>query len=266
MKENIPPLEYKGYKALLTLNSDDNRIWGKICTPENPLTPIDNWGFAGDDIEEARELFHSQVDNIISNKLFNERCQEWKSNTDYESVRCVMNILPDEFEQRIKDNKFDNSLLMLVKGGDYEVPLYYATKAWDIILKGELFPIDFMIGPEEDINCTEEDIKEFLEENNCTRSRCEACKDNDKMKKLWKEYLNIDIDSLEIDFLQYNMHLPPNINRDEYQDYFMDVPDGIDEWIMGGINYPDSEYVSHDGLSALMEFTAEVLLRRMGKL
>ena len=266
MKENITQLEYKGYKALITLNPTDNRFLGKICTPENPLTPMDYWKFAGNDIEEARKRFHSQVEKILSYKYFEERRQEWKSNTDYKSVRCVMNILPNEFEQRIKDNMFDNSLLMPVKGGDYEVPLYYATKAWDVILKGELFPIDFMIGPEEDIACTEEDIKEFLEENNYTRSRCGACKDNDKMKLIWKEYFNIDIDSLEIDFLQYDMHLPPNVSRDAYQDYFMDVPDGIDEWIMGGINRPDSECVSHDELSALMEFTAEVLLRRMGKL
>ena len=93
MKENIPPLEYKGFKALLTFSSDDNRIWGKICTPENPLTPMDYWGFAGNDIEEARKRFHNQVEKYLSYKLFEERNRNWKSNTDYESVRCVMNNL-----------------------------------------------------------------------------------------------------------------------------------------------------------------------------
>ena len=34
--DQIPILEYKGYKALLTLNPKDNRLWGKIHTPENP--------------------------------------------------------------------------------------------------------------------------------------------------------------------------------------------------------------------------------------
>ena len=102
-----------------------------------------------------------------------------------------MNILPDEFKQRVTENKFDDTLLDIVQGGDYEVPLYYVTKAWDIILKGELFPIDFMIGPEEDEDCTEADIKEFLAEENATRSRCEACMDNDKMKKIWKRSFNI---------------------------------------------------------------------------
>lgn len=122
-KETI--LKYKGYKALLTLNPKGNRLWGKICTPENPLTPIDSWGFAGDNIEEAEETFHYQVEKIISHKQFKEKCLEWKSNTDFESVRCVMNILPEEFQQRLVEDKSDHSLLTAVKGGDYEVPLYY---------------------------------------------------------------------------------------------------------------------------------------------
>lgn len=264
--DQIPVLEYKGYRAILTLNPRDNRLWGKICTPENPSIPMDSWGFAGNNIEEAENTFHYQVEKIISHKLFKQKCLEWKSNTDFESVRCVMNILPDEFQRRVVEYKFDHSLLTSVKGGDYEVPLYYVTKAWDVILKGELFPIDFMIGPEEDEDCTQEDIKEFLVEENASRSRCEACADNEKMKVLWKEYFNVDIDTLEVDFLEYNMHLPPNVTDDEYDYYFRDVPEGIDEWILGGINHPDSDMVTHDEVSALMEFTAEVLLRRKGEL
>lgn len=263
-KETI--LKYMGYKALLTLNSKDNRLWGKIYTPENPSMPMDSWGFVGDNMEETEERFHSQVEKIISHKEFKEKCLQWKSNTDFESVRCVMNILPDKFQQRLVEDKFDHSLLTTVKGGDYEVPLYYVTKAWDVILKGELFPIDFMIGPEENEDCTEEDIKDFLKEENASRSRCLACADNEKMKVIWKEHFNIDIDSLEIDFLKFNMHLPPNVTYEEYQDYFVDVPEGIDEWILGGINHPDTDIVTHDEVSALMEFTAEVLLRRMGEL
>lgn len=264
--EQLPILEYKGYKALLTLNPSDNRLWGEICSPENPSAPMDSWGFAGDDIKKAEDVFRYQVEKIISYKEFNEKCHECKSKTDFESVRCVMNILPKEFEQRISENKFDATLLDAVKGGDYEVPLYYVTKAWDIILKGELFPIDFMIGPEEEEDCTEADIQEFLAEEKAIRTRCEACRDNNKMKNVWKESFNIDIDTLNIDFSQFNMHLPPNVSYEEYQDYFMDVPEGIDEWILCGINHPSSDIVTHDEVSALMEFTAEVLLRRKGVL
>lgn len=259
-------LKYKGYKAILTLNPKDNRLWGQICTPENPSMPMDSWYFSGNNINEAQERFRYQVEKIISYKEFNKKCVEWKNRTDFESIRIVMNILPDEFKQRVTENKFDRALLDSVKGGDYEVPLYYVTKAWDIILKGELCPLDLKIGPEEDEDCTEADIKEFLAEEDATRSRCEACKDNDTMKKHWKELFDIDIDSLDIDFLLFCKHLPPNVTYKEYQEYFRDVPDGIDEWILDGINHPNNESVFHDKVSSLMEFTAEVLLRRKGEL
>lgn len=266
MKTKLPILEYKGYRAILTLNPRDKRLWGKICTPENSSTPIDDWGFAGDDIQEAEKIFQYQVEKIISHKEFNEKCHEWKSKTDYESIRCVMNILPDDFKLRVSENKFDRTLLDGVDGGDYQVPLYYVTKAWDIILNGELYPIDFMIGPEEEEDCTEADILEFLAEEKATRTRCEACRDNNKMKKLWNELFNIDIDTLNVDFLQFNMHLPPNVTYEKYRDYFIDVPEGIDEWILCGINHPNRDIVTHDEVSALMEFTAEVLLRRRNEL
>lgn len=264
--EQLPILEYKGYRAILTLNSKGNRLWGKICAPENPSTPMDGWSFSGDDIKEAELFFRYQVNKIISHKEFKEKCDEWKSKTDYESIRCVMNILPEEFKLRVSENKFDKTLLDVVKGGYYEVPLYYVTKAWDIILKGELFPIDFMIGPEEEEDCTEADILEFLAEERATRTRCKACRDNNKMKKMWKELFYIDIDNLDIDFLQFNMHIPPNVTYEEYKDYFIDALEGIDEWILRGINHPDSDIVTHDEVSSLMEFTAEVLLRRKGEL
>lgn len=207
-----------------------------------------------------------QMENSVSSKSFKERCKEWKSTTDFESVRCVFNILPDEFRKRVENNTFDRSLLTSVKGGDYEVPLYYVTKAWDILLRGSLFPIDFMIGPEEELDCTQEEIKEFLEENNASRSRYGARNDNQKMKALWKEMFDVDIDSLDIDFSKYNMHLPPNVSDDEYHFYFHDVCGGVNEWIMGTINRPESKDITHDAVSALMEFTAEILWWREDEL
>lgn len=108
--DKLTTLEYKGFKAILTLNPKDNRLWGKIYTPEKPSTPMNSWGFAGDNIEEAEKLFHYQVHKIISHKEFSEKCLDWKSKTDFESVRCVMNILPNEFQNRITENKFDATL------------------------------------------------------------------------------------------------------------------------------------------------------------
>ena len=263
----LPVLEYLGYRGILEYNSrDNNRIYGKICYPEDPQTPSKNHGFAGDDLEEAEKLFHSCVDRIIANRQYSHECEEWKKVTDYESVRCVVDILPDKFRQRVKDGIFDKSLLYGVKGGCYAPPLYYVTKAWDIILKGTLEPVDFMIGPEEEDDCTEESIAEFLRENNATRSRCDACKDNDCMKDLWRELFDIDIDTLEIDFHLFDMHLPPNVSTKEYEDYFSDVLNGVNEWILGSVNYPENESIFHDSVASLMEFTAQIILWREGKL
>ena len=264
---DLPVLEYKGFIGLLEYNASDNgRIYGTICPPEEPGTPLDNWGFAQDNIEDATQLFKSQVEKIISYRAYKKDLTEWKRVTDYESVRCVVDIVPDKFRQRVKDGIFDKSLLHGVKGGCYAPPLYYVTKAWDIILKGTLEPVDFMIGPEEEDDCTEESIAEFLRENNATRSRCNACKDNDRMKDLWKELFDIDIDTLEIDFHLFDMHLPPNVSTKEYEDYFSDVPNGVNEWILGSVNYPENESIFHDSVASLMEFTAQVLLWREDKL
>lgn len=259
-------MEYKGYKGILTLNPKTNWYTINILAPDDSSESGESQVCLCNDIEKAEELFHSKVNMLISYKEFQEKCNEWKSKTDYESVRCVLDILPEEFEQRVNNKMFDNALLDAVRGGNYEVPLYYITKAWDIILKGKLEPIDFKIGPEEEEDCTEADIQEFLIEERAARTRCEACLDNNRMKKIWKKLFNIDIDSLDIDFLQFNMHLPPNVSFEEYDEYFINDVESIDDWILSGINHPDRNFIKHNMVSALMEFTAEVLLRRMNKL
>ena len=50
------------------------------------------------------------MENSVSSKSFKERCKEWKSTTDFESVRCVFNILPDEFRKRVENNTFYNCI------------------------------------------------------------------------------------------------------------------------------------------------------------
>ena len=86
------------------------------------------------------------------------------------------------------------------------------------------------------------------------------------MKTLWKELFDIDLDSIEIDFHQFDMHLPPKVSTKTYEKYFNDVPNGINEWILDSVNYTDGTSTAHDGVSALMEFTAQVLLWREDKL
>ena len=271
MKKNqhtdLPVLEYKGFKGLLEYNARDNgRIYGKICPPESPDIPLDSWGYAGDSVDDIRKTFESQVESIIWSREYNDAFRQWLKVTDYESIICVQDILPDRFEKRVKEGKFDMSLLDGVKGGCYVVPLYYVTKAWETILKGRLEPMDYWIGPEEEDDCTEEAIAVFLKEKNATRSRCEACRDNDRMKELWLELFDIDLDSIEIDFHQFDMHLPPKVSMDTYEKHFNDIPNGINEWILDNVNHTDGTSTAHDEVSALMEFTAQVLLWREDKL
>lgn len=266
----IAEFEYKKYKSEVWINHKDrDRYYGNIYTPADYTKPyaIADWGimkYAGDSLEEAHKRFECQVEMLIEQEQERKRQEEWESVTDYISVGQVFAIKPRAFEQRVKEGKFDKNLLIAVKGGVYAVPIYYITKAWDVLLKGSL-PNAYMIGCEEEEDATEEDIKEFMEECQATRTRAEAYRDNELMKDVWKRHFGIDIDVLDVDFRVFDMHLEPNVSEDEYRDYFGDVPNGIYEWILGHINYSeeDSEArVSYDFAAALMEYTADVLRYR----
>ena len=264
---DLPVLEYKGFRGVLEVNKKDNgRIYGKVCPPESPDLPLEPWIYAGDTVKDAQKVFEHQVEKIILHREYAKKQTIWKDITDYESIRAVRNILPELFKQRVEDKTFDLSLLSAVPGGDYQVPLYYITKAWDILLKGSLEPMSFKIGPEEDYDFTEEDLAEFIAEEHATRTRFEACRENNKMKVLWKKLFDIDIDTLQVDFCKFDMHLPPKVSIKEYEAYFVDVIDGVNDWILDCINHPEYQSITFDAVSALMEFTAQVLLWREDKL
>jgi hypothetical protein len=258
-------LEYKGYTAVCTPNpKDKGRYYGWPCHPEHPNKPMKDWTFAGDTPEEAEKHFKSQVCKIIEYEEYRNKQKTWKDNTDWESIGAVFDILPDKFLERIEAETFDKHLLDEVRGGVYAVPLCYVTKAWDVLLKGSLESWSFMIGPEEDYDFSEETLREYLEEEEADRSRGQAISDNDRMKAIWKEKFGIDIDGLEVDFTQFGMHIPLKVSKEDYYWHFLDVPDGIVEWVMDGINHP-SGGCSFDSVSSLMEFTAMIELVRKNK-
>ena len=255
-------LEYKGYTAICAPNPKDrNRYYGRICLPGHPNEPMKDCVFAGSTPEEAEKYFKIQVNSIIEHAEFKAKQNAWDQENDVESIGCVFDIMPDRFLERIEANTFDKSLLDSVTGGDYAVPLYYVTKAWDVLLKGTLGCWSFMIGPEEEDDFSEETLQVFMEEKQASRTRWQAICDNDRMKTLWKEKFNIDIDAMEIDFTQYNMHIPPKASIDTFNRVFFDVPEGIVEWVMGGINHPNGE-CAFDAVSSLMELTSAVVLDR----
>lgn len=262
---NKPPLrvDYNGYFVILKISENDFRYNGTFYDNENPEEEIEGWGVYADDAEEAQPIIKSCINSIISHKNYKIRNHQWiESDVDRESVGCVFDIMPEHFRQRISSGDFDKRLINSVPGGDYEVPLYYVTKAWDVLLNGELGHLAFMIGPEEDYydDDDEDGPDEFITDET-KRTRMEACRDNDEMKSIWKEMLGIDIDKFDIDFSQFNKNMPPNVSEEVFETYFFDSVDGIFEWILGGVNYPNGQ-CTFDSVSALMEFTALVVNER----
>ena len=233
--------EYKGIVCKGSVSKGDLRYYGSFFDGEGEL--IDGFGIAADYESSFKNRAESTISRILEHKEFSRNNDEWHRNIDAESIGCVFDILPEAFRQRIIEGKYDTSLNEKVIGGDYEVPLPYVTKAWDKLLKDNLGINEFRIeyDPEWDIPVD--------------RTKEQAIEQNEQMKTIWKEFFNIDIDAIEIDFSKFNMHLLPNVSTDVVRDYFQDIPDGIEEWILLGINTPTG-VCSFDAVSSLMEFVA----------
>lgn len=226
-------LEYKDYTCISQENKKfPDRLY---CTIYKPGSTDEHFDFfLADNLSEAKEMFEWYVRKDIEREEYSKRDARWKKETDCLSIAAVYNILPDVFEQRVLENRFDTSLLDGVKGWDYVVPLYYVTKAWDVLLHDLDGPVAFMIHPNGDDydNYTPEEIKEILEEEQVKRTRQEAIEQNNKMKVLWLKHFNIDIDALEVDFRSFDMHLSANASHREICDYFLVVPEGLVEWAL----------------------------------
>lgn len=258
--DGLPTLKYRGYLGILRLNNKDrNRVYGSIASIDKVNTIISKDCFAGDDIDSVNDAFHNVVNNLIENEKFKKEQVEWKACTDWQTVASVFNILPEKFRERVECKIIDPAIIERVKGSDYEVPLYFVTKAWDYVLSGSLCGFGFMIQPTPSIDGeppTKEDIAEFIAENNPKRMKEEARAQNNEMKMIWKEYFNIDIDLIEIDFNRFNMHMFPQVSHYREHQYFIEGPEGVYEWILSPVNYPDANYIFFDCVSALMEYCA----------
>lgn len=190
-------------------------------------------------------------DEIISLNDWKQCNAEWNnSGIDIASIACVFDILPDKLRERIGSGKYDKTLNTKVNGGFYEVPLYYVTKAWDVLLKGDLCDCDYKV--EYDPYFDDEEPDRLLEK---------AVSQNDEMKAIWREKFDIDIDNLEVDFKSFNRHIVPNVSEKSMYSYFRSVPNGIEEWVLDGINYPGTK-MCFDSVSCLMEFVAYILFER----
>lgn len=259
MKSKLPNLEYKGYKGVFRFISKKEGFEGRIYPPSNPTEALEYPRFRGRSKKYLQKMFEDYVDKIIAEELLSKNNAEWLRVNDYLSVCYVYNVLPDEFRKRVENNEFDKTLLKSVKGWDYEVPLYYITKAYDVLLQ------DFFIRDDLDgyAEAFDEDWEEEDGEKIETRTFVDTLRVHQEMKKLWKDLFDIDIDRLEVDFSQYNKHLPPNVTEDESFDYFHDVPDGLTEWVLEGLIFPGIDdsllNILIKRTSCLIEYTARVL-------
>lgn len=242
-------LQYKGYTCLLSHSKNSERLCGVIYAPGKTDVPVEDIQIFGKDVNEINDRFVSKIDFLIHQADFQSKLEKWKSEIDYLSVAAVMNILPDVFERRIKNGDFDSNLLQGVVGHDYVVPLYYVTKAWDLIMRMSTDDGLFYLS----ISDSDKEDPDFN-----YRTRLQAIEENERLKTLWKCYFNIDIDALEIDFLQYNMHMPPNVSEHDSWIYFCDPPNGMDEWITDFVFFPSEDWILHDAVSSLMELAAMV--------
>ena len=239
---------YNGFSCKATIGKSDFRYYGNYFDENGTL--LENWGIGADYESELKSRARETIRKILEHREYRRKNKEWKENNDIESIGCVFDIMPEIFRQRVLEGKYDKSLNISVKGGDYEVPLPYVTKAWDYLLKGTLCSNEFR-------------VEYYPEEGDepVDRTRDEALEQNGQMKLLWKELFNIDIDALDIDFSIYNKHLQPNVDEDDECWYFQSVPDGIVEWILYGIKTPTGR-CTFDSVSALMEFAAYIGIER----
>lgn len=251
-------LEYKGYTSIV-YHKNNGRLCGVIYNPgETTVNP--DFGFYADSREEAENIFIFEVEWILRNKCYAERQEAWKKTTDWISASIVFNICPEQFRERIISGKLDLSLVKEVPGGDYMVPLYYVTKAWEEILKNKMGRMAYLVGPEDDEENMEDAIKEYMEEEGDIRSRDEAIRQNDEMKEIWKELLGVDLDKIDVDFTKFNRHVYPSVSMNEHNCYFHDPLNGIKRWVLAVINRPNEEFIFMDAVSCLMELTAAIIL------
>lgn len=252
----LPILKYRGYIAILDYGKNDHRIYGSVAKEDESEKPWERC-IAGNNLKEVEEQLQSFVNRMIRIREYNQKNQNWKHSVDSKSISAVYNILPEVLLERINNGDFDEDLLEGVVGSDYEVPLYYVTKAWDYTLNGCLCGKAYQIDIGEE-NPTEEDISEFIAEYNPTRFRKDAIALNNSMKEIWQDKFGINIDNLEVDFSKFNKHLHPQVAIEDEYYFFGDVPDGVDEWILTPVIYPDINYIFFDAVSCLMEFSARI--------
>lgn len=248
--------EAYGFTSDAKLDPETMGYFGDIYSMDPAEDPKKEWGeYAGDNPEKAEHNFRVCASHAAYTKEYRRRNQEWrKSGVDTEGILDFFSIRPDNLRRRIQSGEFDKKLIKNVDGMDLDVPIYYVTKAWELLFNHTEFLDDYGIlirygedDEEDDSDKEEKDVRTFGE----------AVAQNNEVKQILKEELGIDIDHMGITFHQFDKHLTPNVSASEMEDYFDSIPFGVCDWLLDGVNYPwDTCY--YDFVSGLVEFVAYI--------
>lgn len=169
--------------------------------------------------------------------------RQWLKEQDGDSIIPIINNNAAGFAERVDSEKFNKSLLTNVGGLIYDnVPLWYITKCWDIIIYQ--FP-DVLFNEHEHIMYCQKPADFTFEK---------IINNHKQIKEVWKTRFSIDIENEVVDFDRFNVR--KNISLDDA----MSV-------IRENINYSDtlqclfydSDSTCESDLSDLLEITAILL-------
>ncbi|MCC8114891.1 MAG: hypothetical protein LIP03_13055 [Bacteroidales bacterium] len=236
---------HRGYKAIITMEKSTLRYYAKYYGPGS-ASPKEFWCTADDTMEAMLVRIPVTIDKIIASEEGEREYRALCASLDLPSIGALIYMDAKAFEKLLAEKKFDASLLRGVPGIGKNIPLWVATKCWDILLHGGLNEYwKFWIECDEDIDTNDEE-KSF-------RNFEGAIVDNNRIKELLWEYYGIDIDKLKLDFDSYGVDLRTYENRSDLDN------DYENQWCLTQIiPYECVNIVPHT-LSQLVRFTYQCL-------
>ena len=140
--------------------------------------------------------------------------------TDKEGRRCisaVFYVMPELLRQQIENGTFDKTLLEDIGSFTCPFPIYYITKLWDFAFHDGTWDSGFQ------------------------KELDDGTRRNDEIKKIWKDYFDIDTDGVKIDYTFY----PCDYYYENGRGYhLMDCKDALKDLEESGIQEIDIELFS----------------------
>lgn len=133
------------------------------------------------------------------------------------SISAVFYVMPELLRQQIESGAFDKTLLEDIGSFTCPFPIYFITKLWDFAFHDGTWSSGF----QKELN--------------------DGIKRNDEIKKIWKDYFDIDIDGVKIDYTFY----PCDYHYEDGRGYhLMECKDAVKDLEESGIREIDIELFS----------------------